>query len=240
MLEYSLELNELTKEPDDMRAKTVNVISRNQSEIIDRMMQSGAGLTRSDVLSVLEAEKEAIYAALADGEAVTTDLFNAFPSVQGVFTGANDSFDPKRHRVKIHLHEGAGLRKVEVRVKTKKVQPGQTGAFIASVTDMKTGSVNNLLTPGRPLRMYGSKLKVVGDDESVGVYFLGADGSAVKVDASDIVENKPADVMVMIPELAAGTYYVRVITQFAGSGRLAKKPHIADFGAVLTAPADGA
>ncbi|MDR2784180.1 MAG: hypothetical protein LBB48_10175, partial [Treponema sp.] len=112
MLEYSLELNELTKEPDDMRAKTVNVISRSQSDIIERMLQSGAGLTRSDVLSVLEAEKEAVYATLADGEAVTTDLFNAFPSVQGVFSGADDSFDPKRHRVKIHLHEGAGLRNV--------------------------------------------------------------------------------------------------------------------------------
>jgi hypothetical protein len=89
MLEYGLGFNELTKEAGDMRAKTVNVISRGQSEIIERMLQSGAGLTRSDALSVLEAEKEAIYAILADGAAVTTGLFNAFPSAQGVFTGAD-------------------------------------------------------------------------------------------------------------------------------------------------------
>jgi hypothetical protein len=204
------------------------------------MMQSGAGLTRSDVLSVLEAEKEAIYATLADGEAVTTDLFNAFPSVQGVFTGADDSFDPKRHRVKIHLHEGAGLRKVEERVRIKKVQPGLTGAFIASVTDVKTGSVNNLLTPGRPLRVYGTKLKVAGEDPSVGVYFKGADGTEVKVEASDIVENKPSDVIVMIPELAPGTYYLRLTTQFAGRSSSIKKPHTAEFGAALTVPAEKA
>jgi hypothetical protein len=34
MLEYCLELNELTDKPDDMRAKTVNVISRSQSDIM--------------------------------------------------------------------------------------------------------------------------------------------------------------------------------------------------------------
>ncbi|MDR2194816.1 MAG: DUF4469 domain-containing protein [Treponema sp.] len=220
-----------------MRTKTVNVISRNQSAIIDRILKIGAGLTRSDVLSVLEAEKQVIADILAEGEAVTTDLFNAILTIQGVFTGADDSFDPKRHQVKIHLHAGVGLRAIEARVKTKKAQPGQTGAFIVSVTDMKTGSVNNLLTPGRPLRLYGSKLKVMGDDPSVGVYFRGEDGSETKVEASDIVENKPSDVLVMIPGLAAGKYYVKLITQFAGSGSPAKKPHIAEFGSELTVPA---
>ncbi|MDR1219793.1 MAG: DUF4469 domain-containing protein [Treponema sp.] len=238
MLEYSLELNELTANPDDMRAKTVNVVSRNQSAVIDRILQTGAGLTRSDVLSVLEAEKQVIYAMLADGEAVTTDLFNASPGIQGVFTGAEDSFDPKRHRVKIHLSEGAGLRKVEAQVKTKKVLPTQTGAFIASVTDVKSGSANNLLTPGRPLRIYGSKLKVTGDEPSVGVWFKGADGVEIQVDETDIVENKPSEVIVMIPALAAGEWTLRLTTQFSGSGTDAKKPHTAEFGAVLTVPAE--
>jgi hypothetical protein len=229
MLEYSLELNELTTNLDDMRAKTMNVVSRNQSAVIDRILQAGAGLTRSDVLSVLEAEKQVIYAMLADGEAVTTDLFNASPGIQGVFTGAEDSFDPKRHRVKIHLSEGAGLRKVEAQVKTKKVLPTQTGAFIASVTDVKSGSVNNLLTPGRPLRIYGSKLKIKG-----------ADGVEIKVDATDMVENKPSEVIVMIPALAAGEWTLRLTTQFSGSGTDAKKPHTAEFGAVLTVPVEPA
>jgi hypothetical protein len=59
---------------------------------------------------VLEAEKGVIYDLLAEGGAVTTDLFNAFPSIQGVFTGAEDSFDYKRHCMRIHLSEGAGPR----------------------------------------------------------------------------------------------------------------------------------
>ncbi|MDR0643618.1 MAG: DUF4469 domain-containing protein, partial [Treponema sp.] len=224
MLEYYLELNELTDKPDDMRAQTVNVVSINQDEIARRILKSGAGLTSSDIASVLEAAVQVVRDALESGEAVTTRLFNAFPSIQGVFTGAEDSFDPKRHSVKIHYSAGLGLRDAAEQVKPKKVLPGQTGAIITSVTDVKTGSVNNLLTPGRTLRIHGSKLKLLGEDTAVGVYFIGADGSAVKVDLSDIVENKPGEVIVMIPALAAGEYSLRLVTQFAGSGSPAKKP----------------
>jgi hypothetical protein len=234
MLEYSLEPNELTDNPDDMRAKTVNVVSHNQAAVIDRILKIGAGLTRSDVLSVLEAQKQVVYDILAAGEAVTTDLFNAFPSIQGVFNGAEDSFDHKRHHVKIHLAAGVGLRDIEGKVKTKKAQPGQTGAHITAVTDVKTGSVNNLLTPGRALRIYGSKLKLVGDEPSVGVYFIAVDGTEVKVDSTDIVENKPSEALIMIPTLGAGEYTLRIITQYSGSGTLSKKLHTADFRAPLT------
>jgi hypothetical protein len=81
MREYSLELNELTTNPDDMRVKTVNVISRNQSAIIDRLLKTRAGLTHSDVLSVLEAEKQVIADMLAESKAVITGLFNAFLTI---------------------------------------------------------------------------------------------------------------------------------------------------------------
>ncbi|MDR0643464.1 MAG: DUF4469 domain-containing protein [Treponema sp.] len=234
MLEYCLEINELTSEPDDMRAQAVNVISHNQTVIIDRILKIGAGLTRSDVLSVLEAEKQVICEMLAEGGAVTTDLFNAFPSIQGVFSGVEDTFDHKRHRVKIHLSAGIGLRGIEEQVKTKKSLPGQSGAYITSVTDVKTGSVNYLLTPGRNLRINGSKLKLVGEDPSVGVYFIAADGSSVKVDSTDIAENKPSEVIVVIPALGAGSYTLRLITQYSGSSTLVKKPHTAECGAALT------
>lgn len=236
-LDYSLILNKLTTKPNDMRAQTEHVVSHNQEAIIDRIMQIGAGLTRSDILSVLEAQKQVIADILAEGGAVTTDLFNASPSIQGVFDGADDSFDPKRHRVKIHLTEGTGLRAIEDQVKTKKVQPGQAGALITAVTDIKTGSVNDLLTPGRDLRIYGDKLKLIGEEASVGVYFIGVDGSEVKVDATDIVENKPSEVIVVIPALTAGEYTLRLITQFSRSGTPSKKVYTVDFAAPLTVPA---
>jgi hypothetical protein len=57
-----------------MRAKTVNVVSRNQAAVIDRILKTGAGLTRSDVLSVFEAQKQVVCDILAEGESITTDI----------------------------------------------------------------------------------------------------------------------------------------------------------------------
>ncbi|MDR2481238.1 MAG: hypothetical protein LBD07_02975 [Spirochaetaceae bacterium] len=95
MLEYVLEVNELTAAPDDYRAQVVNVTSHTQEDIVDRIMRIGAGLTRSDIAAVLEAEKQVVTEIIADGGAVNTELFNAFPSIQGVFHSAEDALDGK-------------------------------------------------------------------------------------------------------------------------------------------------
>lgn len=50
MLEYTLEMNELTDTPADMRAQVVNVTSYTQNDIVERIMRIGAGLTRSDIV----------------------------------------------------------------------------------------------------------------------------------------------------------------------------------------------
>ncbi|MDR2052145.1 MAG: DUF4469 domain-containing protein [Treponema sp.] len=141
-------------------------------------------------------------------------------------TGAEDSFDRKRHSVRIHLSEGIGLRAVEERVKPKKIAPLPTGPRIISVTDVKTGSVNRLLTPGKNLRVSGIKIKIAGDDPSVGVYFTLADAE-VKADAA------------AVPALAPGNYYVKLITRFTGSGKSSKTLHTASFDTPLTVPAEG-
>jgi hypothetical protein len=53
MLDYVLKENLLTEAPDDFRAQVVNVKSRTQSDIIDRILHIGAGLapTNSELLT---------------------------------------------------------------------------------------------------------------------------------------------------------------------------------------------
>jgi hypothetical protein len=45
----------------------------------------------------------------------------------------------------------------------------ETSFFIAQVTDMRSGSVNDLLTPGRNAKIAGSKLKIAGERPECGV-----------------------------------------------------------------------
>jgi hypothetical protein len=236
MLDYALEANELTAAPDDFRAQVTNVRSYTQEDIIDRLMQIGAGLTRSDVAAVLEAEKQVVYEIIADGGAVNTELFNAFPSIHGVFSSLDDTVNGTDRRVKINLHAGIVLRNAVKQVKTRRLTAIVTGTIITAVTDIKTGSVNNLLTPGRDIKIVGSKVKIAGDDPAVGLYFVReSDGAALPVDLSDLVVNHPGELIAVIPALAQGSYKVRLVTQFTTSGsRLLKTPHDVTFDKPLT------
>ncbi len=115
----------------------------------------------------------------------------------------------------------------------ERAQP-QCSLVILQVTDVKSGSVNDLLTPGRNLKIAGSKIKVTGEDPSVGVFFVNVVTQArTKVEASDIVTNNPSEVMVVIPELAAGTYAIELLTQYSGSQTL-KEPRTATLDKQLT------
>jgi hypothetical protein len=236
MLEYVLEENLLTDDPEDFRAQVVNVVSYTQNDIIERIMRIGAGLTRSDVLSVLEAEKQVVCEIVEDGGAVTTELFNIFPSIGGNFDGATDTFDSSRHRVRINLRIGTALRNVVGDVKPKKVTTGITSLSVLAVTDVKTGSMNNLLTPNRNLRIAGQKLKIAGNVPEAGVWFINQDdGERVQVEASDIVTNKPSELIIIIPELRSGSSYkLEIVTCFTGGVVLLKTPHTTQFNKVLT------
>jgi hypothetical protein len=151
-----------------------------------------------------------------------------------VFHSAEDAVDNVHQKVRINLHAGTAIRDAAGAVKTKKLPGVVSGVIISSVTDVKTGSQNNLLTPGRNIKVSGSKLKIAGDDPSVGLFFAPeAGGAPVPVDASDLVINRPAELIAVIPNLAPGVYRLRIVTQYSGGTQL-KHPHTATFDKPLT------
>jgi hypothetical protein len=189
----------------------------------------GAGLACSDIISIIEAEKQVIGTIIAEGGAVNTELFNAFPSISGVFDTPDEAFDHSKHKIRINLHPGVVLRSAVSQAKPKQIAAVLTGTVITSATDLKTGSVNGTLTPGRDLQLSGAKLKIVGDKSEVGLYFVPVGGGAeAKVDPTDIVVNNPSELIAVIPALSAGTYRVRIITQYS-SGKNLKTPHTFTF-----------
>ncbi|MHB9295629.1 hypothetical protein PilKf_01376 [Pillotina sp. SPG140] len=236
MLEYTLEYNELTEESGDLRAQVVNARSYTEQELIDKILQIGAGLTRSDVVSVLEALRQVTASILADGGAVHCELFNTSFSIQGVFNAPDETFNPAKQKIKINFHAGSGLRNAITDIKVKKVIAVSSGTIIVSVIDIKTGSINSILTPGRDLKITGVKIKIAGDDPDVGLYFVPASGSPVKADPSDFVINNPSEVIALIPALTSGVWQVRIVTQYSGSRDL-KTPRTVTFDKDLTVTA---
>ena len=52
---------------------------------------------------------------------------------------------------------------------------------------------------------------------------------------NDIVTNNPSELIIIIPELATGTYKLEITTQFSGNIHIAlKEPHTAIFDKILT------
>ena len=233
MLKYSLRENLLTPAPDDYMAQAADVRSYTLDEIIDLMMDKGTTLTRADVAATLQVYGEVCSSLIKDGAALNTPLMNTSMSISGVFDGANDSFDKKRHTVNLNITAGILLRDVLPKIKCEKTEGASTDPYITEVTDIVTGTANTTLTKGGVVQLVGSRLKFDAKDTAQGIFFVPETGEAVR--AAVIAENKPARLMAIIPaDLAAGTYYIEVRSKHSGGGKPLKAVKAGRFAKPLT------
>ena len=236
MLKYSLRENLLTPAPDDYMAQAADVRSYTLDEIIDLMMEKGTTLTRADVAATLQVYGEVCSSLIKDGSAVNTPLMNTSMSISGVFDGANDSFDKKRHTVNLNITAGTLLRDAVTKVKCEKTEGVSTDPYITEVTDIVTGTVNTTLTKGGVVQLVGARLKFDAKDTAQGIFFVPETGNPVR--AAVIAENKPARLMAIIPaDLAAGTYYIEVRSKIIGSSQKSKTLKTGRFDKPLTCTA---
>ena len=233
MLKYALRENLLTAAPDDFMAQVQDVRSYTLDEIIDAMMQKGSTLTRADVSAVLQIYGEVCASVIADGCALNTPLMNTALSISGVFNGANDAFDKKRHTVNLNITAGTALKAALGKIKCEKTGTVSTDPYINEVKDIVSGTINTTLTKGGVVQITGSRLKFDQKDTAQGIFFVPETGAPVR--ATVIAENKPARLMAIIPaDLAAGTYYIEVRTKYTVGGKPLKTAKIGRFIKPLT------
>ena len=233
MLKYALRENLLTAAPDDFMAQVQDVRSYTLDEIIDAMMQKGSTLTRADVAAVLQIYGEVCASIIADGSALNTPLMNTSLSISGVFNGANDAFDKKRHTVNLNITAGTALKAALGKIKCEKTGTTSTDPYISEVKDIVSGAVNAELTKGGVVQVTGSRLKFDAKDTAQGIFFVPETGAPVR--AAVIAENKPARLMAIIPaDLAAGTYYIEVRTKYANATKQLKTLKVGRFAKPLT------
>jgi len=236
MLKYSLRENLLTPAPDDYMAQAADVRSYTLDEIIDAMMDKGTTLTRADVAATLQVYGEVVSTIIKDGSAVNTPLFNTALSISGVFNGAADNFDKKRHTVNLNLSAGSLLREAAAKVKCEKTEGASTDPYITEVKDVVSGKTNDVLTKGGVVQLVGARLKFDAKDATQGIFFVPETGAPVRADV--IAENKPARLMAIIPaDLKAGTYYIEVRTKILEGNKSGKTLKVGRFNKSLTVAA---
>jgi hypothetical protein len=228
--------NAFSEDPNDYIARVVPEKSLN----VDDICHSAANRGGADISAAAMGHavnlwlKEMAY-RLCDGFSVNTGWFNAQANIKGVFNSPIDRFDHGKHTVLFDFHQGALLRKELGSLEVNITGLADPAISISQVIDAKTGSVNDLLTPNRNLKIWGSKLKIEGESEANGIYFVNQETQEkVKVDASDIVTNNPSELIIVTPGLESGTYKVEIATQYStNSQKLLKDPRITVFDRVL-------
>ncbi|MGE4512557.1 MAG: DNA-binding domain-containing protein [Chryseobacterium sp.] len=228
--------NTLTKDnSNDFTARTVSERSLNVQQICQAAVsRGGADISASSMEHATELFLKEMAYQLCDGFSVNTGYFTASTTIRGVFDSPSETFNKDKHSIIFQFNQGEKLRAEIPNIEVNILGVAESSAVILQVTDVKSGSVNDLLTPGRNLKIVGSKIKVAGDDASVGVYFVEVTTQArTKVDSSDIVINNPSEIILVIPELAAGTYNLEVVTQYGG-GTLLKDSRMATLDKILT------
>jgi len=229
--------NLLTEDPNDYVARVISERTLSVKEICKEAVGRGGAATTAEAMehNVNLFLKEMGY-QLSDGFSINTGFFTANALIRGVFNSPTETFNADKHAILYQFNQGDLLRKELSSVAVEITGVGDSSINISEVLDVKTGSVNDLLTPNRNLRIKGYKLKLAGDNPAVGVYFVNqATGERTKVEISEIVTNNPAELIIVTPELVAGTYTLEVTSQFSGSSNsLLKEPRTSVLDKVLT------
>ena len=228
--------NLLTPDPNDFTARVSSERSLSVADIChSAATRGGADVSDAAMSHAVELFLKEMAYRLCDGFAVNTGYFTAMPVVRGVFLSPNETFDPQRHTLQFQFTQGELMRREIEDVEVKIMGVAETGLYIGQVEDMKSRTVNEVLTPGFNLRVTGTKLRVVGDKPGVGIFFRETvTNTATKVDEGDIVVNNPSELMIIIPALPAGTYQLEVTTQYSTGNKLLKEVRSAVFDRPLT------
>ena len=229
--------NMLTENPNDFILKIHSEASLSVNDISQSaVLRGGADISAPAMTHAVNLWLKEMGYQLCDGFSVNTGWFNVSAKVKGVFDSSNEKFNPTKHTILFDFHQGVLLRKELNGAEVEVLGVADTFVSVASVTDIKTCSVNDLLTPNKNLRISGSKLKIMGNNPLNGVYFVSLDTKkTTKVDASEFVINNPSELIIVIPNLAIGTYKLVVTTQFSGNTKIfLKEPRSVEFDKVLS------
>lgn len=221
--------------PNDFIARTTSERSLNVKEVCSAAVnRGGSDVSAPSMEHAVELFLKEMAYQLCDGYSINTGYFMAGTQIRGVFDSPTEAFNPKKHAILFQFNQGEKLRAAIPTIEISILGVADSAAAILQLTDVKSGSVNDLITPGRNLKIQGVKIKVAGEHAANGIFFINQGTQArTAVDASDWVVNNPSELIVLAPALEPGNYRLEVVTQYASSVLL-KEPRTAVFDKILT------
>ena len=212
MLKYALVENALTLNPNRCVAVVSSPETKDLNAVIDFMIAEGTGLTRPQALAYFEKLIQTIEYFVGQGHRVTTPLLRVRPTISGVFTGPDDSFDPSRHTINIRTSSGLRLLDLATKIKLEKVNASQSIPVLLSFIDGINKRVNTSAVSDGYATIIGKFLKFDPSDSRLGVFFILSDDLSNEIPMPGYLEIQPSKLHFKMPVLSAGAYKVVVKT----------------------------
>ena len=184
-------------------------------DIIDRMVKRGTTVTRTDLVAIMQLYTEECSFIVEEGGALNTPIINTSMSITGVFDGADDTFDKKRHALNLNIGAGTALKAALSKAKAVKTETASTDPYITGVSDKLNGSSDEVKI-GSVMEILGSRLKFDAKDAEQGVFAI---AGTKTVRCESVIENKPARVIVILDAaVPAGDFTLEVRTKLNSNG----------------------
>jgi hypothetical protein len=216
-IQYALNENRILPAPGNYTARVLSAGSADLESVVDHMVARGSTVGRADIFSVLDDFCSTVELLVLDGYTVVTPVVNIRSSVVGRFEGPLDSFDPSRHRVAVRVTAGRRLKKaVPARAQLVKRSSPKSLPLPQRYTDRRSGTQDQVLTPGGTGWLQGKRLAFDPADPQQGVFFVDDAGSATRVE--EVTKCAGTEVLFLVPSLPAGAYRLEVRASFNDNG----------------------
>ena len=210
MLKYALVENVLALNPNGYVAVVSSPETKDLNAVINYMIAEGTGLTRPQALAYFEKLIQTIEFFVGQGHRVNTPLIRVKPTISGVFTNTDDSFDSSRHAVHIRTSSGLRLLDLPTKIKLEKVEPSQSIPILRSFVDGVNKKVNTSAVSDGYGTINGRSLRFDPADSRLGVFFVTENDRSNEIPMSGYLEIRPSKLHFKIPVLSAGNYRVIV------------------------------
>jgi hypothetical protein len=235
MIDYILVPNTVGENPTGFHAVTVQTENRTTEDFIRLMAELKGGATEGEAAQWFDVIQRAMTEEFRRGGNLNLKGFvHGKVDILGIFSNPDSNFDPAKNKLHAVISFSSTFMKKISGAATRRVSDASSGLYIEHVHDVASNTNDSILTPGFVLEIFGSKMKLAGNAPNVGVSFLDADNEPIDVANAAISHNGEKRIDIVIPNLAAGTYHVRVTTMYSTSGTLLKEARSYTFPTELT------
>ena len=196
-------------------------------EDICRIMKTRSGFSGNyeDLLEHVRQYYDEVVYQLCDGNAVNNGFYSVCPNIGGTFGSVNEAHDHDKHPISFRFGVRSRLRNLIRHIEVDIDGFADTKGYIDTFTDSEENSVNDFFTPGNIFAIHGHKIKLAGEDPSVGVYFIPLEDASKAVKVERIADNNPSRITGIAPHTGYSQNRIEIRTQYSGeNNRFLKAP----------------